>query len=78
MNFARNAQVTFGEKPQMKINSLKETKTWISDASLIRKRFLGYRCKLDLVICAWGRALEIMLTFSFRYDLALYRIKKIF
>jgi len=37
--YARNTQVTFAEKPQMKIN--RSTKTWISNSYLIGQSFEG-------------------------------------
>ena len=56
-------QVTFGEKPQMKINSLnnKINKTWISNSYLIRQRFYGYRSNSGNP-SLHGGSLEITLT----------------
>ena len=49
----RNPQVTFAEKPQMKINSLKKQLTLISNSYLIRHSFQWYRCKSGIAIFAW-------------------------
>ena len=47
------AQVTFAEKLQMKIKSLKFKKNIIHNSYLIRQSFEGYRCKSDIAIFPW-------------------------
>ena len=45
---ARNAQITFAEKPQMEIHILK-----IHKHEYFRRSFRGYRCKSGIAICEW-------------------------
>ena len=68
-------QVTFAEKPQMKI---KEIKTFKSNSSVIRQIFLGCRCESGIVFFAWKAGFpteeNFSPTFVFRKLFAEFRI----